>query len=385
MLTITLPFSLDALQAALRRYLSWPALRVGEVVPTKLYGGLSGGLPGGSPVYRLEVGYHIGSGAFEADSKLNVALKCSTNHPGAILSGAAGREARFYRTLAHQLSVRTPRLLLTADDILGEPTAPLVLDASSALAHSWDATPGGQDWVLIEAMPPEGVWPHTQWTATHYHLALEALAEVHAQWWDRPPDLEKYPWVWMPVGVHTGRLVEEARAALVEIGCAPWGKRFFPEDNLDSWFRLLDNPADLLDILTDMPQTLIHGDYWPGNIAMRGEGKRPAVFDWQYVGVGPAAYDLSCFHATSRWWFGRLPLSLVEMRNHYLACLREKLGYKVDRYVFDLGLDAARAWRFATFWPLAILEHHTALLARINYLRATVIEPAAASLRRCEQ
>jgi hypothetical protein len=325
------------------------------------------------------VTYDGGLGDYTDGGKVSLVLKRGTHRTGAHLVGAARREARFYSTLAPQLPVQTPRLLLTADDMAGEPATPMVVGASSGLAHSWDTT-GDRDWVLIEALPQEGIWPRAFWTAEHYRMALSALAEMHAKWWDHPPSPEQYPWVWMPTGAHTQELLDEARAALLEIEAASWGEKFFTRERLHEWMNVLDEPSCLLDILAGVPQTLIHGDYWPGNIAMRRDG--PAVFDWQQVGIGPAAYDLACFHASSRWWFGRLPITLVEMRSHYLACLSEHLGYKVDRYIFDMGMDAARAWRFAVLWPSAIQEHRAHLLARLTYMRATVLEPAYASLRR---
>ncbi|MEO8287897.1 MAG: aminoglycoside phosphotransferase family protein [Chloroflexota bacterium] len=375
MTTITLPFSQEALQDALQRHLSSPSLSVGDVVPSRMGGGASG-----SPVYRLDVQYDSGHSAFVGDSKLSVVLKRGTQRAGAHLAGAARREASFYSTLASQLPVHTPRLLMTADDITGEPTMPLVVGASSGIAKGWEQRTGDRDWVLMEALPQEGMWPRAFWTAEHYRAALSALAEMHAKWWEHPPSTKDYPWVWMPTGAHTQALLEDARAAMLEIESAPWREKFFSVDELRAWRDVLDDPACLLDILSGIPQTLIHGDYWPGNIAMKPDG--PAVFDWQQVGVGPAAYDLACFHSSSRWWFGRLPISLVEMRNHYLACLNEHLGYRVDRYIFDMGMDAARAWRFAVLWPTTIVEQRPHLLARLNYMRTTVIEPAYTSLRR---
>lgn len=382
MLTITLPFSVEALQGAISRYLSRPTLSVEEVIPEKLDGGVSG-----SPVFRLTVNYQYSSDptadaptAPTSNDVLKLVLKRGTRHTGAILAGSARREASFYRSLAAQLPVRTPRMLLTADDIVGEPTAPLVVDASPSMAQTWDNTGFDNDWVLMEALPSDVVWPQSSWTVEHYQAALTALADLHARWWDCPPNAAEYPWVWTPTGRHTDDLICEAREALLLIGQEPWGEQFFPPERLQAWLRVLDNPACLLDTLTSMPQTLIHGDYWPGNIAMRQDG--PAVFDWQLVGVGPAPYDLACFHSSSRWWFGRLPLSLTEMRSRYLARLNERLGHSVDRYIFDAGMDAARAWRFAVLWPTVIWENHTNLLAGLHHMRATAIEPAYASLRR---
>src|SRR5205814_8267026 len=216
MLTITLPFSLGALQTALRHHTSRPTLSVGEVTPAKMGGGASG-----SPVYRLDVNYDNGLGDYSG-GKLSLVLKRGTQRAGAHLVGAARREARFYSTLASQLPVRTPRLLLTAEDVVTEATAHLVVGASSGLARSW-GTEGEHDWVLMEALPQEGIWPRASWSADHYRMALGALADLHAKWWDRPPSPKDYPWVWMPTGAHTRELLEDARAALIEIESAPWG------------------------------------------------------------------------------------------------------------------------------------------------------------------
>jgi aminoglycoside phosphotransferase (APT) family kinase protein len=380
MLTITLPFSIHTLQGAVRRHLARPTLAIDRIVPEKLNGGVSG-----SPVYRLQVSYRTEAGDHSvpgSDPMLNLVLKRGRSYTGAILAGSARREASFYRSLAHQLPVRTPRLLLTADDLADERSQPLVLSAPYSIATQWDGTVEcDNDWVLMKALPSEMVWPRASWTAEHYRLSLDALADLHATWWGSPPDPSDYPWVWMPTGHHTEGLIRDARAALVEIESAPWGHRFYSRQRLHAWLRVLDDPTCLLDVLVKMPQTLIHGDYWPGNIAMREDG--PAVFDWQMVGVGPAPYDLSCFHSSSRWWFGRIPLSLIEIRSHYLERLNDKLGQRVDRYIFDIGMDAARAWRFAVLWPTVILEHHVGLLANLTHMRATAIEPAFASLRRC--
>ena len=188
----------------------------------------------------------------------------------------------------------------------------------------------------------------------------------------------------MPTATHTESLARDARAALWEIEGASWGERFFPGERLRAWFRAIDDPACLLDTLRDMPQTLIHGDcpgaLRPGSITMRQNER--TYFDWQMVGAGPAPYDLACLHSSARWRFGRIPLSIAEMRSQYLKRLNERLGERVDRYIFDAGVDAARAWRFALLWPQAIVENHVSLLANLRHLQNTVMEPAFASLSR---
>jgi hypothetical protein len=377
MLTLILPFSLDALQGALRGYLARPAVDIETIVPERVGSGARG-----NPVYRLRVTYRSERGATDT---LNLVLKKGIGWADGSMPGSARREAAFYRTLARHLPIKTPRMLLSADDIVGEPTRPLVVHSSGTLGVEAGGSCGPTqhgEWILMEALPTEVLWPRASWTAEHYMAALDALADLHAAWWGNPPSQADYPWVWTPAGAHTTSLLEESRAALLEIERTSWGGKFLSRERLRAWLRVLDDPAVLLDPLTEMPQTLIHGDYWPGNIAVRPDG--PAVFDWQLVGVGPAPYDLACFHSLSRWRFGRVPLSLAEMRNHYLARLNERLGHdeRVDRYALDLGVDASRAWRFAILWPPAIVEHRIALAGTMRQLQNAVIEPACASLRR---
>ena len=48
MLTLILPFSLDALQGALRGYLARPAVEIEAIIPERVWGQMPG-----NPVYRL--------------------------------------------------------------------------------------------------------------------------------------------------------------------------------------------------------------------------------------------------------------------------------------------------------------------------------------------
>lgn len=383
MISLTLPFSPGALQTAVRRYLSQPFASIGDIVPKRLGGGFSG-----SPVYRLKVSYYGDKGD---PGEVNLVYKEGTAWAGGLTADAARREVSFYRTLASQLPVRTPRILLTAQDMpAGDTGSHEGITTGMGLRAAPVRGFSGPDWVLLEALPSETVWPQAAWTEQHYRGALTALADLHAHWWDHPPDLASHAWIWTPTGADAVRLAHDAHEALLEIESARWGSGFFSPEELRPWLDITADPSPLLDVLNAMPHTLIHGDYWPGNIGVRSapdhdlaQTDAPAVFDWQFAGVGPSSYDLACFHATSRWWFGRLPLSLVEMRRHYLSRLNTLLDTRIDRSFFDLSLDAARAWRFATFWPHAILKHNIYLQARRSYLHTTLLAPALASLKRC--
>src|SRR5262249_26863023 len=109
MITLILPFSLDVLRGALRGYLSRSSVEIEAIVPERLRGGAPG-----NPVYRLRVTYR---GEHNTYSTLNLVLKSGAGPTGSFEAGSDRREAAFYRTLARQLPITTPRMLLTADDI----------------------------------------------------------------------------------------------------------------------------------------------------------------------------------------------------------------------------------------------------------------------------
>src|SRR5205823_7935688 len=94
--------------------------------------------------------------------------------------------------------------------------------------------------------------------------------DLHATWWGQPPDPAAHPWAWEALGRDVASPVEEARAALLRIQAAPWGSRFFTPEQFRGWLRALDDPACLLDVLTQMPQTLL-GIRSEG-LGVRGEG-----------------------------------------------------------------------------------------------------------------
>lgn len=62
--------------------------------------------------------------------------------------------------------------------------------------------------------------------------------------------------------------------------------------------------------------TLLHGDYWPGNILWR-EGHLAAVIDWEDAAVGDPLADLGNARLEILWWFG--PDAMAAFTAHYLA------------------------------------------------------------------
>jgi hypothetical protein len=202
------------------------------------------------------------------------------------------------------------------------------------------------------------------------------MADRHARWWGITPHANH---IWAPTGHDPETLVREARGALIEIERADWGERFLPKSDLHTWLRVLDNPIFLLETLVALPQTLVHIGPHANDPLQSAAG----AIESDRFSVGPAPHEFAVTYSSWRWTLARLPLSMAQMRNIYLQHLNEHLAASLDRYAFDLGFDAALAWRFVTFWPAVLVQQRLYLQAALHHLRATVIEPANASLRRC--
>lgn len=223
--------------------------------------------------------------------------------------------------------------------------------------------------------PSAGItWPRSAWEIEPYRAALRSLSVLHADWWGHAD----IPGPWAPLDlIYTPQdAIQEAQSALDKIQRFSRGSKFLSETQIGTLRVLLDDPSPLLSLLQSMPRTLITNTE-PGSIESSYCGQDNAT-----VGIGPAAYDLACFYSSSRWGFGRTPLSMASTRAAYLQHLSNLLPTPVARCEFDEAFDAAMAWRFAILWTQAMADRPLCLLARAHQLQAAVVEPAFASLRR---
>jgi aminoglycoside phosphotransferase (APT) family kinase protein len=156
------------------------------------------------------------------------------------------------------------------------------------------------DWILLEAVPP--VRDAAVWDKNDYLTAIEGLAELHDRFWG--------------LGV-------------VQI--------------------LIDKANEVAAPLRKRPRTLLHGDYWPGNISIL-EGGKQVVYDWQLTGIGPSILDVLVFVKKSEWWFGSLPVSENEIVAHYREALESRAGKVWEGDQWDELWDHALMWRFMQEW-----------------------------------
>ncbi len=105
---------------------------------------------------------------------------------------------------------------------------------------------------------------------------------------------------------------------------------------------LQQDPAPLLAYLSQMPQTLVHGDYKTANLGIsRVEIPSTYVLDWQDAARGPGVLDLGYLLVLNSRW---LPFSQERAIEIYTDALQAR-GCKVSRQDIEIGILAGGALR----------------------------------------
>ena len=182
------------------------------------------------------------------------------------------REAEFYSRLAPLITTSVPTC--RANFVEGDKTI-LILD------DLHPASPGDQ----IEGA-----------SSDQAHLAVEALAQLHAPFWDkkRSPELS-----WVP-GIE-GKGVTEGLGNAMTASLPRFSSRFgdlLPDQSL----QLLHDFVPLLGgwqrDLISRPLTITHADYRLANMLF-GDNDNVSIIDWQTAMYSGGATDLSFFLATN--------------------------------------------------------------------------------------
>ena len=127
--------------------------------------------------------------------------------------------------------------------------------------------------------------------------------------------------------------------------------------------------------LRQLPATLLHGDYWPGNLIAYPNGTLYAL-DWQMAAIGPGVLDLMIFIQESRWWFEPMPVSVGEIVGRYKHNLSKLNGCEWSNSEWEMLLDHALLWTFLSNWievlgraPNSIIQVHK------EHLESVWLEP----------
>ncbi|HEY69777.1 MAG TPA: aminoglycoside phosphotransferase family protein [Anaerolineae bacterium] len=343
------PFSLANLLAGLRRFTQDMSLQIEEIRPRAMVHKR----PAIGRLQGLRVTYRGKQGSGE--KCLVVKEPRGSTRTG--LAGAGRREMGVYQSLASQLPLRTPAFIC-ADS--------------------------GGNWLLLEELHP--VREASAWTPEDYWQAIRSLASMHDRFWNLGEDLDAFPWVGKPLGadfkVHVTVAAQAIRqiATFTAAGLPTWG----PE-RMRLLARLTTRSERVAAPLRRQPSTFLHGDYWPGNIAVLQDGSQ-AVYDWQLAAVGPAVLDLLVFIKKSRWWFGDLPVSPDALVAAYREEMKSLTGVVWDDEEWQELWDHALIWRFLQEWLDLFAASPGALLkSRSAQLNSVWLEPVTeAVVRRLE-
>jgi len=311
------PFSRPTLMAGLRRYLDAPDLRLLDIQPIELPHALPGGSPDPLSTLRgMSVGVEVGGTA----RRLALVLKeAPVSEGGRVLSAVGRREYGIYQRLAPHLPLLVPGL------VAGDPA---------------------QGWIIVEALT--GLRPPDEWTRQDYIEAVVNLATMHDRFWGVADDLSMFPWLGRALEADYEATIlaaaEAVQALVVEerIPALSSARNFFFFGQLVSYADEIAAP------LREEVGTLLHGDYWPGNIARPIDG-RQVVFDWQRAGIGPAMLALVIFCGTADLML-RPALPAEEAIALYRAEMTRRVqpGWGDER--FALLWDHALLWHFLTHW-----------------------------------
>jgi thioester reductase-like protein len=225
---------------------------------------------------------------------------------------------------------------------------------------------GQSTWVLVledltGARLLDAVEDPAAWRVEDAEAALRGIAEIHAIWYGRDAALRRQPWLGPTPSARTVVEMRPLWAALADHAApylAGWAGARLPRrqrelvDTVDRWWPSLES----------LPRTLIHNDFNPRNLALRGSEARPVLcaYDWELATLGVPQHDLAellCFVLGPEL---RAP-DVVRLVEGHRTALQAAAGLPVD----------AAAW-----WRGFRLSLHDLLLNRLSmYALANRVRP----------
>jgi hypothetical protein len=312
-------FTKAELTAGLRRQLGDSSLVITDLVETSL----KSVHPSVGRIRGVKVFYYSACG--KESIRLVVKEPHTSTRTGT--AGAGRREAAFYTTLAGQVPLHSPRL--------------------------WAADKAGR-WLALELLVP--LREAEDWRKEDYLLAADKLVQLHDRFWGLNEDLLAYPWLSRQLTGEKQIYIKAASNSIRRMMKSQAPSRLSRDKGLAADLdRLVANGEKIASKLLEKPATFLHGDYWPGNLCLTGEGSL-AAFDWQHTGVGSGVLDLVSLVQNSLWWFDPLPCEQEEIKDRYRSsvarindCIWTDLDWEEQ---WDYGL----MWKFLSEWMPLLSE-----------------------------
>jgi hypothetical protein len=242
------------------------------------------------------------------------------------------------------------------------------------------ADPRGS-WLILEPYPSG--YALKDWTADHFRQAVINLASFHDRYWGLEEDLANCPWVSFPLTNDLQTICMAAASSVEKVihdGCVP--VLCSSVEYMTAVAHLISQADTIARELRAVPQTLLHGDYWPGNISI-DEDNRQVVYDWQMVGVGPGLLDLVTFVRKSERYIDSMPVDADELMALYRYVLADQLNFVVS------NAEWGRMWDYAVMWSFLqemLTEWNSALIVQDDIdeqrLKRLWLDPVARATER---
>ena len=267
--------------------------------------------------YRLLTGGLSGSAVYvlqQAGEPVVLKVTSITSAPELLIQ--ADREVAFYQHLAPGIPLTTPRLL-----------------AASSSRASGVA-------ILLAASEPAPLI--SAWTESQYTEVAAQLGHLHGRFWGRTDRLHAFQWLRpdpppaVPVRCNHAALVWQSISERDDLNAGMMPRRLRTVIGLVARIPALVAPPAL-------PKTLCHGDCHPDNL-LRDETGGWIWADWQAVGIGQGAADLTFFWQRAEMAGGTVP------RDAMLAAYLEGLEVEGADTPTPRQLDQALAWAELTSW-----------------------------------
>jgi hypothetical protein len=217
-------------------------------------------------VYRTTLTYHSPS---SAPASVIVKLHSANDQIRALLGEiGVGREIPFYRYLAADVGMRTPRM------------------------HCGEYNPENYGYVLVlEDLAPAPIGDSATPTPPDQAEALvRQLAALHAEWWNSPRLAE---FRWLPSLEESAEFAQQ-NSALAWERASTAGNVVFDPDAIAAIEAMIEHWPAIAAYLSSPPFTLVHGDFRLDNLGFpNGQLGEVIAFDWQVAGRARGARDLA--------------------------------------------------------------------------------------------
>lgn len=339
-------FTTSELTASLRRYTGDANLKIIKLEDEKI--------KSRRPAIGRIRGAIVSCQGNTGEYKFNIVVKEPQGSTRTGTAGAGLREVSIYKFLGEQLPVRIPELLAS---------------------H-----PGGGWLVMLQL--PQGRRSEL-WTADDYLLAAEQLVALHDRFWGLGEDLSYYSWLSRPLDSDFNIYVRAASNSVEALGQSSTPNMLSENSELMQLLNhILSHMDDVNKNLHISPATLLHGDYFPGNINVHPDGNL-TIFDWEEASIGPAMVDLITFVNTSRWWFDPLPINPDKIIEHYREKLFKANGFSWSDDEWQIEFDYATMWVFIVQWvDLLAAIPNSMLKERMPQLNDVWLDPLRAAAER---